>query len=123
MFQKPAAFETSFFHFVMPGFSVLFLAESGAFGLRGGCSSVSGDINAFCLTDMFLVVDAVADLAADFSCGIWSLKLVFKCSSAAFIKTSAAGFRDAAGLGAFHDDFIFAAAVFAVVNTGCHRAL
>ena len=107
----------------VPSMAALLHAECGAFGLNSRSRTVSGDIHTFRLTDAVSVVNTVGHFTADFCLFIGGFELIAEGFSAALIKTSAAGSFHSGGLSSLHNDFIFAAAMFAVVNTAGDTAL
>lgn len=101
-------------------FLFLFFPEARTLCLSDRHSPVTGDRDPLCPACAVIIVKAVHHIAVDLQLRFRCLKEVLKKTSAIFLKTPAASITAVSRLCALHEDRIFTAAFFRVVNTCCH---
>ena len=105
-----------------PRLPFLFLpfSEAAALRLPNSPGSVSQDRDPLCTALMIVVIQAVQNVAVHLQPGFRRLKQVFEQASAVFLKAAAAGITAFPGIDSLHQDPLFTAALFRVMDAACH---
>ena len=95
-------------------------SKTAALGLAHSPGSVSQDRDPLCTALMVVVIQAAQNIAVHLQPGFRRLKQIFEQASAVFLKASAAGIAAFPGIGSLHQDPLFTAALFRVMDATCH---